>query len=294
MASQFVHQATSVMAEWVATVNEIASPVLNSNVVTSAIGAVAGAYFGALAAGKIADRAKRQERIEKAVEDANGAILLAVDTMSVLITLKSQHISGLVGRYKKANQDLATHREHIQAGKKPPNAEFVVELELRTLEDLSVSPDQLLRRIESMPNFPGHIYLKAGAYRRSVLQLATAISGRNKLIGDWIAGNVQAGFTKEQLYFGTPNRDRHVNEIYPSYMQTIEQAIDDGIGFSIALANALQAHAKTIREKLGKDRPTVIGVTPLIDFRSSLPDLAWYEDFGVAKTANKKIDDKAS
>ncbi|MBN9495862.1 MAG: hypothetical protein J0H39_03825 [Alphaproteobacteria bacterium] len=297
MASKFVHQTTETMTDWASTVCEVAvwfwewlGSALNSNFSTSAIGSLAGAAGGAYAIQRIGDKAKAREEIEKQIGHSNSATLLASDALNVFFALKSQHTIPLLKRYRAVLTAHAAFIEGISKGTIAKNTVFEPQLDLHQLEEIYEGMvDPLVSVISKDLKAPGQLVLMAGALRRCVEQLRTAILKRNKLIDEWSKEIVQPNFSKVQLYLGIKNAGGHQSTVYPSYMTTIEKSLDDCIWFTKTLSDLLQAYGRQMQSKygrkkpawlkLGRERPKVTGVNLVDGHEALVPSSVGFEDW---------------
>jgi hypothetical protein len=71
----------SQVAEWSSVALSYAIKGLNSNFAVAALGALAGAYAGAMGAQHIAERSKRRDTLIAELNATNSAIMLVVDDM---------------------------------------------------------------------------------------------------------------------------------------------------------------------------------------------------------------------
>lgn len=112
--------------EWLA-------PLLNSNFVTSLVGAGAGAWAGAYAAQRIAARANDRGELLIEIRHMIAAFNLAVTIFNVCLGLKRQHIKPLKETYDQKRRELLEKAHKCGPGESGAVSSFEFVADFQTL-----------------------------------------------------------------------------------------------------------------------------------------------------------------
>lgn len=209
---------------------------------------MAGAFAGAWAAQRIAEKEKLRDQLLKEIRSINTAIMLAFGICNSLLSIKRQHVKALKENFDAQAAALQDYKKKRDAGLISKEAEFhfLADLQLLTLPPL---PIDILQTVAfekaTLGGRPINLTTTLG---QTIHNLSLSMAMRNKLIETFMA-------TKEEIkaeeYFGLPTKGQ-VNEMYPSLLRAIYQQTDDGIFFSHLLAQDLIEHGNKAVEQFNK------------------------------------------
>jgi hypothetical protein len=252
--------------------------VLDSNFVTAVAGALCGAFFGATAAQKIADRNKGKEENLKQIRLINTAISLALTSINTVLALRTQHIDKLKNSFdenKKAFDNCMAYYGRVRQ-------EVTLKLDLEILEMPFLPIDKLetlvLEQIAIARRAPSAVV----SLKQFVLNLGSALQTRNGLIRDFN----QRGLETEKilpLYFGL-KQSGIADATYPGSVDAIHTYTKDVIFYCRVLIDDLVATGKHRAEKYAAEYKVALPHINTADFAKAtagglIPDDAEYEDW---------------
>ncbi|WP_146162094.1 hypothetical protein [Nitrosomonas ureae] len=210
----------------------------DSNFFNVLIGSSAGAFAGALAAQRIADRNKLREEFIKEIRNINVAITLSYSLCNIAMQLKKQNVTPM----------LSVFYDQFQKYK---DSSYTFLLDARQLMGLS------LKEIESIQDF---VFLKISAADRAIClvsslfltigNLNNAIEKRNK-----ITEKFKLMTNKQEImyeYFGLPKPNGDTNQEYLDLVKIISSSTDDTIFYSYLLCEDLHTHGNKVYSKFKK------------------------------------------
>lgn len=219
---------------------------LNSNFITSLVGALAGAFGGAWAAQRIAERSKLRDELLKEIRNTNAAAMMAYGIANTYLGLKEQHVQGLRERFLEQKKNCELFLAAKAAGTVPPLQVFEFNADLQFLKPLLTPADQMKTLIYDQISLSAPVLHVTSILLSTLQSLNECLVDRNRLIEEWkTAGNKVTPHT----YFGLAHNgvvdQRYMNAVDGIYTQT-----DDIIAFSITIGDALDRHAKNKRQVL--------------------------------------------
>ncbi len=253
---------------------------MNSQFISSVVGALTGAFFGAYAAHKIGTNARKRELLEAQLRSTNVAISSAFLTCNSVLGLKGQHVKSLY-------EDHIAERARFETTLKNPPASGQIHfaMDLKTLHMPFVPFDDVLRTIQEQVNVRGRPLALVSAIQNSLASLRESLVYRNKLI-DQFKSNFQRVPEQQKLeiYFGLPLPDGSVNQEYPDTLKAISNYTDDVIFFSSLLCSDLVAHGEKIRAQYRAAFGRHLDKTTSPDFKTEkadklMPDEKEYKDW---------------
>jgi len=117
----------------------------NSAFFTSALGALAGAWAGAIAAQKITKRDKHTDELAAKIRDTNAALAIVFSMVNSFLGLKKQHVKELVERHREETEKIKTHDLRRRTGFTQGDMVYRFRADMRTLEPLSAPTEQLFQ-----------------------------------------------------------------------------------------------------------------------------------------------------
>lgn len=158
---------------------------LNSNFITSLLGAGAGASAGAYAAQRIADRSRLRERYLKEIRNTNAAISITFLMGNTLLGLKSQHVKRMKEAYDRQRADFEEFARRIAAGLIPRGDQFDIQADFETLETFMFPLDRLQSLAFDGLSLPTRPLTVTPMVVRAVEALNRSIGERNRLIEEF-------------------------------------------------------------------------------------------------------------
>jgi hypothetical protein len=215
----------------------------NSNFFTSFIGALAGAWGGAYAVQRIADRAKRRDYLLQELRTCCAAMETAHGVGNVYAGLKKQHVRNLKARYDEQRAVVHAHNNARNAGARLP--EIQIGVDLQRLDVVRSRAAYLETLVLEKMSAPVRARSAAVSLTRAAEQLNECISQRNDLLS-----RLQAMLGQEEglaRIFGLPMRDG-IDSSYGDIVHGIYHYTDDGIHFSRVVCEELAEHGRKIRK----------------------------------------------
>ena len=255
-----------------------AQVVAELNFTTALIGSLAGAFGGAWAAQRIAEKSKLREDLLKEIRHTNAASSMVYGIANAHLGLKSQHIQALQDNYLEEMARFELFEKARAAGTVPPRQIFNVNADLQTLKPLYSPVDQIQRLMFDQISITGAALFVLPILLATMQSLNESLEDRNRLVEEWKANKPK---NLVQLYLGLPD-ENVVDQRYKMLVEAIYRQTDDVIAFSTMIGDALYDHAIAQRKKL-RERFKIEGpVVTKIDFSrfsKFIPPAKEYENF---------------
>lgn len=252
---------------------EIAPPLLslwmstkdfaNSAFTISVAGALAGAFFGARAAQRIAEKGKFQEELAKEFHHTNAAIALSMATSSVALALKKQYVKDLMSSYEEDQRRDQEYKEKLFSGETEIDTLLRIDPNLLFFQEISPPVSALQEIVLSRLLIVGRAIPAVSALANAVTHLNGAISSRNELLRMFRDKKFPEGASFEHMYLGLCYGDdgKNTNQEYEGVLKAISLYTDDVIFFCVKLCEDLQEHGETLRARY---RSRLSGAPPRI------------------------------
>jgi hypothetical protein len=218
--------------------------VLNSQFMSSVLGALAGAAVGALTAQKIALKSKDKEALENQIRAINITISCSFLICNSALAMKKQHIDSL---YKVFQSDREKYEKCL---KNPPQGQVVnFQTDLKTLHMPNLPIGVLEDTVYNKITIKGRPLALVPTLSNSVSALKSSLDYRSELIG-----NFKIMFPsisqKEGLdyYFGFPLPDGSVHQEYSDIVDAVYHYLDDVIFYSGKLCEDFNSHGSELRD----------------------------------------------
>jgi hypothetical protein len=224
--------------------------ILNSAFLSAVFGSLAGAYFGAAAAQKLAARKQDKDALLKHINSTNSAIVLSSTTLDLFLVMKKEQIYGMIQHHKQMQQMCEQAIAIARRGQPMPEVLFEMNLQTTALID---SPVLTLRT---------HIFENLQVTRPRILRLQLglehAVQGfhyAQTKLNEWIANYSKAPPPAHQLphiLFGYPYEDGGSDNTYPTMLEAIQNYSNDSIFYAHLLTLDLQRHGKELQHQYVK------------------------------------------
>jgi hypothetical protein len=240
------------------------APLFESAFLSSVVGALGGAYFGARAAQELAARKQDKDELKKHIRATSYAITLATALVGFFVGTKKQQVMGITQRYKELHDSYNNFMAGKADGSIPANTQLHLQLDMSVLSTASAPVEvlrtQLVEKIQVRRSRPIRLQL---AMEQSAEGLNEFIHKRNQWIENFRANPVQGNQLPAKL-FGI-SVDGVTDMTYPACIQAIKEHCDDAVFFSHLLCCDLQAHGKELRDeyirRYGKPAPSTTTVS---------------------------------
>jgi hypothetical protein len=220
---------------------------LNSNFGMSAVGAFAGAWGGAYAAQRIADRAKVRDQLLHEVRSSNAAIDLAHQICSTYLGLKEQHVRALKETYDAQRAAVRAHYQGQEDGTIPAGTQlYIGALDLRSLDKPPVRIDRLEDVVMEKLSVSGRPRPVLAILAQSIAALNETIDRWNKLIADFKARGEPRDDATMAYLFGL-QRGHVIDTTFVDAVQALYKQTDDCIFFSKLLSSDMTRHGDQMR-----------------------------------------------
>jgi hypothetical protein len=233
--------------------------VLNSNFVTSIVGALAGAFFGAWGAQKIAAKSKRRDDLLNEIRNTNAAIMVAFTVTNLSLALKKQQVKPLKDMFDQ--QQLAFAIASTQRRLFGRDHPVVIHFDLRTITPPEFPIVVLQHQVFEKLSVSGRPLALMALLNQSVKVLETSIIRRNELVTNFEQRNERDSAALLPEYLGLPQTRGKINQNYPDFVQAVYATTDDVIFFSLLLGKDLVAHGDKLStafsREFGKGAPKI-------------------------------------
>lgn len=233
--------------------------VLNSNFAIAFIGALAGAYAGAVAAHRSIVKSQSRNEVLTEIRSVNAAIIVSLSICNTMLGLKSQIVQPLIDRFSKDRATFREALERLRAGQRP-DAPIHCQMDF-TAFTAPLLPIAALKEL---------IYQRISAHGKP-LNLVSQIDGaaaglleavaRRERIAEEFKRNPPP---KEQLpffYYGERLDSDQTHGEYADTLEVIRSYTNDVIWFSVHLCDELVKYGRTreqqFTKRFGKGAPKV-------------------------------------
>lgn len=238
---------------------------LISNLAIALVGAFAGAIGGALGAQRIVERSRKREERLKELRYTNAAIMVAHTICNSALMLKKQHVQPMRESFLKSKADLEAFKAKRDAGQIAADAEFHLQLDMRTYPAPIVPVETLKHIVYQELSVVGRPLALVAVIEQSLIGLTAAIAKRDQLIQRFTDEDIPKG-VHINYYFGLPLPGGHVNQVFPDLVEAIYIYVDDLAFFSSLLCDDLMKHGAKAREALIKKFPKRVPHVSEVDF----------------------------
>lgn len=233
---------------------EIFRDFANSAFASAFLSALAGAGLGVWGAQRVTERGARAKELLENLRQANAVIVLSTSIANHVFSLKNQHISPLSQRYFKDRDIALAHHARILNGESPAPISF--QAEMTRITPVTIPLDALKNLVYSAQLMPGRSLALVAIVEQTVSELTHAIELHTEQIDMFRSENMPEHILVHD-YYGIQRQDGNTNSMYHDSMVAITQYTDDLAFFAVELAEEMQTHASTVREKLLKMRKDV-------------------------------------
>ncbi|WP_156382899.1 hypothetical protein [Pseudomonas sp. Root569] len=217
----------------------------NSSFTTS----LAGAFAGAIAAQRIAEKGKFRDELVKEFQATNAVISLAIGMAAQAMALKKQHVRALKSDYLNDLKSFEAHKEKIYERKIAANTPFEVKPNFLFFPEISPPIAKLQDIVLNRLSAVGRTIAVVTALADSVGNLNGALSKRNELLNAFKNNDFPEGASFHHMYLGVSYGETHTNQEYGNSVEAISLYTDDMIFFSIKLCEDLRDHGETLKKR---------------------------------------------
>ena len=171
----------SVLFAWLAAHWPDVKNFFNSGFFTAIAGSLAGAFFGAYAAQKVAENSKRRDELLKEMRLTNAAIMVSFGICNTLLSAKKQHIRALKESFDTQSASLHAFMENKERGVIDGNATFEFHADFLTLPIIKVPTDILQKQVFESLSVGGRSLSLTTTLSQTVDGLNTAIEKEERV-----------------------------------------------------------------------------------------------------------------
>lgn len=219
----------------------------NSNFTTALLGSLAGAYGGAWAAQRIAEKTKRRDELRTEIGHCNAVIELAGGICSTCLNVKEQHILPLKQSYDRQKELVHAYFRGLTDGTIPRGTVADVgPMDLRTLDTVRFRWAQLDSLVMEKLTVRGRARMLMPVLVQSLETLNSLIHERNERVAALKADDLPDK-RKIALLFALPFEDRSRDETYSDLMNGLSKTVDDCVYFSQLICKDVGWHGRGLR-----------------------------------------------
>jgi hypothetical protein len=255
----------------------------NQNFVPAVVGAAA-SFAGAWGAQVAILRRDQRRELLASLRAVNEALALSFAISNNFLSLKNQHLMGLLERFRETEKNVQAHLKKVLEAKPGEKFEPVeCSMELQTLPISKVPIDRLEAVVFEKLSVDSKSLNLTIEINKSIDALNTTLSVRNDLIKKWMDEGDAVGNQERTFRYLGIHTQNGADETYKQTLFAIEKYCDDCIYFTMLLAKALNEHGNKVR----RNRYRIFRPLPKIakaDYSSErakrlLPDPKEYEDW---------------
>ncbi len=253
--------------------------VLNSNFASSIIGALAGAFFGALAATRFAARQETHRLKLTELRRNNAAVVLSTSIANHSLSFKKQLVKPLVDNFLADRKRYEEFLGAAAAGR--ATGPFELQYDYRSLTFFKHEADELRSLLVNDITADPKVIMAAMQLWQSLHSLEKVVEQRAKEMER--LQSMKGSASEDEIahaYFGLPTKAGHVDERYSDTVVAMGELLDSAIFFSTHIAEKLSGRGREIAGELGKkaEKPVTWTFRKLED-PTLLPDAKEFEDW---------------
>jgi len=231
----------------------VLGPYLNSNFVTSLVGAGAGACAGAYAAQKIAARTLERSELLNEIRTTATSFNLAVLICNTTLGLKAQHIQQLKSTYDRQKSEVQEILRKRAAGELPPDFQWEFAANLQTLSPVATPIEQLQNLVFEKSTNSRRAIILVSMLTQAERFLNTSLNERTRLIEEYRASGPHSQAQLFQFYFALRDERGTIDDRFGTNLTAIYRFTDDCIYFSKALAETLSTNGRRLEERFKRE-----------------------------------------
>jgi hypothetical protein len=232
---------------------------LNSSFGTAAVGALAGAYAGAIGAQHVAERSKRKDSLTTELNTTNSAIMLSFVTCNAMLGLKKQIVGPL---YEGFLAEKAKYIEHRKAAQSEPRAQVgahTFSVNLITFSPPLIPIETLKTLVLQRISAYGKATSLVSLIENAAAGLVDAVKKREEIVSRFKSGEISEA-DRHWHYFGEKTPSGQTHREHSDIVEVIHDYVNDLIYFSAELCEALVQHGKLAKaslQRMSKATPSV-------------------------------------
>jgi hypothetical protein len=206
------------------------------------VAGIAGAFFGAMAAARIAERSKLRDELTKEIRSANAAMSMSFTICNAFLALKRQHVRDVWAAYVEEKRRITASLFRSGFGVSRGQA-IRLHMDMRLLNAPSVPIDSLQKFALEGAGVAGRAAHTVAQIAQSVNDLHKLMEHRNSLLVKFKVWREANDPDLVARYMGFPLHGGDTDTEYPDTLEGIARTVDDLIFFSKSLCQDLRVHA---------------------------------------------------
>lgn len=255
----------------------------NSAFTTSLVGALAGAFFGARAAQKIAERGKQSDLLIAEFRSTNAALTTAFAICNKAMAFKRQHAGPVYEKFCRDRETLEAYERRAASGE-GLGERFEFQADLRSLPAVVMPVQAIETLVFDKLSSVGRPLVLVNEFSTQLTALNSTIDTRAQLIVE--LGEVMSKSSSEfaSRYFGISSAHVHDTR-YPDTLKALVEIANYLIFFSELLCIDLAEHGETLKKRARKLKLKIkLGDVSALDFSEAraaglMPKHSDYQDF---------------
>lgn len=219
---------------------------LNSNFITAIVGSLAGAFFGAWGAQKIAENAKRKDELIEEIRNVNMALATSFYIWNMFLNLQSQFLKQMCDEYEERRQSW------IQSNN---NQDIPMGFDFRIVAPMDLPIALLQTQVFEKLSMKSRAHGAMLTLKESIVGLNIAFEHRTELIHKLRQFTESDKARIFHTYFGTKESNGHYDESFPDVMAALQNHIAGGIFFSAMLCKDLKKYGDEVFLKYSTSYP---------------------------------------
>lgn len=218
---------------------------INTQFFSSMAGALAGAFFGAVAAHSISMNSREKSSLEEQLKSTNAGIMSSFLICNSLLSMKKQQVAEM---YKDFCQKRMEYRAAL--ANPVPGSVLSFEADLKKLRMPLVPMEVLATQAYEKLSLRGRPLGLVSAISNALSSLEESLSVRDQIIEQYKRFHPSVDDkTKIDFYFGLPLPDGSVSTEYADSLEGINQYTNDAIFFSALLCKDLEKYGNKLRDR---------------------------------------------
>lgn len=210
---------------------------------------LAGAFGGAYAAQKTAEKSKIRDELIKEIHHINSSLIMSMSIINTALSIKNQHIMALKNKYDEDLERYELHRAKVKLGVLAKKSPFKLTINLMTIPPIHSPIVNLQETVLGKTSCSGRPLALVSALGDAVTHYNSTVEKMNSLISSYKIKNIPQGASVESLYLGLRNEEGNANYEYRDTVKGLYAYTNDMIFFAMQLFEDLRKYGLNIVDK---------------------------------------------
>lgn len=267
---------TESYAEWFYVLVVVVWGFANTTFFAATFGAMAGAYFGAWAAQRIARSNQQSEQFLDQIRATNTAISLSYGVFNRFLSFKDQIIRPIVKDFENVAK---LHDEYKVRRELGEDARFEGEASMLHIKIPSVPTEYISEIVFGKITAPTRTVVMLSEMAEALADMHRMVEMRDSIILKYEQNQYLTDQQRMELYLGLVDEHGNSDDRFPNAIYGISDLTDHCIYYSYSICEDLRKYGVELAKQVGKKAPSIVQIIlseELVE-RNLMPDMEQYQ-----------------